>query len=918
MGQGVNGNFNNVFVELRRNNSAFYAFNNPVLAAGEPAYETDTNKLKIGNGITPYNSLPYFGVSVAAPGTVTSVNITGPGGALSSSGGPITTVGTLAIVWQGTSAQLVAGNGSLLSSIPGSLVGLSAGEVGFGSASNTLTGSNNLFYDATNVLLYVNGSSGAFPNTKFQAFDNVNSFTQINYQNLNSSSLASTDYVATADNGTNSTFFANFGINSSTFTDPTFTIGGFNAGYLYTAGGNQLLGTSTTNDIVFFTGGTLAANERFRINSTGNVSVSTGKLSLAASTTSYTALNFSTSGVAPTSPNNGDVYYTPATGFTFYTNDPANTNSLLTIGNSTNTLAIFSDNGPNIYIYTPTATSNLTLSVGGTIPNYQIDPSGGHTWQTSAQSGGTPVAPYRFLITARTNQSASTEQRQYQFNMSSTQFATGALALQRGMLINNPTYSFVGASTITQACTVAIFGAPVTGTNSTVTTAIGLLIQSAGVATFGPVGTSYGAFINAQTGAATNWALGLSGNLSITGTQTISGGINNVTITPPTTSATLTLITGSTLTTAGAFNLTLTTTGASTPTFPSGVGTLAYLSGVNNWAPTARTSGAIAAFTFTAPADTGQTASTSIPGWNYIGGSRQWNTGAIASQVENSWSQTIYTAVAASTITTAVGNDFYAPLASTNITITNNYAIRTNGNTQNLVGTVTNGIIIRDLVGTSTNGAFYIGVTPSATNYAMRGDASGNTFLNGGQVFIGVSGTSKFTFGASLTIADAYNIIVGTTAGTQFGQSLGKISFYGATPIVQPVAATDLGTVLSSLGLRVAGTAYPITTSGSVILTGNFTTGNIQSGYVAKAAIYTIAITDYMIDCTGTFTVTLPTAVGNAGRIFVVRNASTGTITIACNGAQTINGVTTKTLSVQYTGFQLMSDGANFTIIASF
>lgn len=53
--------------------------------------------------------------------------------------------------------------------------------------------------------------------------------------------------------------------------------------------------------------------------------------------------------------------------------------------------------------------------------------------------------------------------------------------------------------------------------------------------------------------------------------------INKVTITAPTTSATLTLVTGSTLVTAGAFSLTLTTTAATVATFPTGTITLAAL-----------------------------------------------------------------------------------------------------------------------------------------------------------------------------------------------------------------------------------------------------------------------------------------------------------------------------------------------------
>ena len=79
------------------------------------------------------------------------------------------------------------------------------------------------------------------------------------------------------------------------------------------------------------------------------------------------------------------------------------------------------------------------------------------------------------------------------------------------------------------------------------------------------------------------------------------------------------------------------------------------------------------------------------------------------------------------------------------------------------------------------------------------------------------------TLAGDLTIS-THNIITDTTTGTQIGTATGqKLGFFGATPVIQPVAGTDLGTVLSSLGLRAAGTAYPITTSGAVQLTGGVT-----------------------------------------------------------------------------------------------
>lgn len=47
-------------IKLRRDTSANFTSKNPVLGVGEPAYETDTKKLKIGDGTTAYTQLEYF------------------------------------------------------------------------------------------------------------------------------------------------------------------------------------------------------------------------------------------------------------------------------------------------------------------------------------------------------------------------------------------------------------------------------------------------------------------------------------------------------------------------------------------------------------------------------------------------------------------------------------------------------------------------------------------------------------------------------------------------------------------------------------------------------------------------------------------------------------------------------------------
>ena len=62
-------------IKLRRDTAANFTSANPVLGVGEPAYETDTKKLKIGDGTTAYTQLEYFS---AGGGGSTNISATLP------------------------------------------------------------------------------------------------------------------------------------------------------------------------------------------------------------------------------------------------------------------------------------------------------------------------------------------------------------------------------------------------------------------------------------------------------------------------------------------------------------------------------------------------------------------------------------------------------------------------------------------------------------------------------------------------------------------------------------------------------------------------------------------------------------------------------------------------------------------------
>ena len=46
--------------QVRRDTAANWTSNDPTLADGEFGYETDTNKLKVGDGSTAWSSLAYY------------------------------------------------------------------------------------------------------------------------------------------------------------------------------------------------------------------------------------------------------------------------------------------------------------------------------------------------------------------------------------------------------------------------------------------------------------------------------------------------------------------------------------------------------------------------------------------------------------------------------------------------------------------------------------------------------------------------------------------------------------------------------------------------------------------------------------------------------------------------------------------
>ena len=61
-------------IQIRRDISAKWALNNPILLEGEIGYETNTSYIKIGDGVTPWNDLSYWTGGVTGAGLIVKEN----------------------------------------------------------------------------------------------------------------------------------------------------------------------------------------------------------------------------------------------------------------------------------------------------------------------------------------------------------------------------------------------------------------------------------------------------------------------------------------------------------------------------------------------------------------------------------------------------------------------------------------------------------------------------------------------------------------------------------------------------------------------------------------------------------------------------------------------------------------------------
>jgi hypothetical protein len=135
-------------------------------------------------------------------------------------------------------------------------------------------GSDTFDVDAPEKVLIQAGTTNSY--NLLIAKGERNGYLQFNIQNNSGQGQASTDIVATANNGTETTNYVNLGINGGGYNSANNILSGPNNGYLFSAGQDFIVGnTAASKSLILFTGGITSSNERMRITSAGKVGIAT-------------------------------------------------------------------------------------------------------------------------------------------------------------------------------------------------------------------------------------------------------------------------------------------------------------------------------------------------------------------------------------------------------------------------------------------------------------------------------------------------------------------------------------------------------------------------------------------------------------------------------------------------------------------
>jgi hypothetical protein len=156
----------------------------------------------------------------------------------------------------------------------------------------------------------------------------------------------------------------------------------------------------------------------------------------------------------------------------------------------------------------------------------------------------------------------------------------------------------------------------------------------------------------------------------------------------------------------------------------------------------------------------------------------------------------------------------------------------------------------------------------------------------------------------------------GTSSNYGAGRSIVAVSDATLLPTTTPSGGIILWSDAGVLKWKgTSGTVYDLSASGGG-----------GGGFVGVAPIasktgnYTLTGSDYTITAdtsAGSFTVTLPAAAAASGQVYNIKkvDSSSNTVTVAGDGAETVDGSNTQVIAVQYASLQVQSNGYEWWIL---
>jgi hypothetical protein len=691
----------------------------------------------------------------------------------------------------------------------------SAGNVGIGSTSFSANPEALLVYQNNPTSFNVIGGKG-----------NLNNYLQLNIQNQNSGSNASSDVVATADNGNETVNYVDLGINSSVYNTSALTGGPDNA-YLYSAANDFIIGNSTAGkNLIFFTGGTATTNEGMRINPTGNVGIG----------------------------NSNPAYKLDVNG-AIHTGTGSSTGGSVVFSNSTNANAATITSGVTSAAYTLT----LPTAQGAANTVLSNDGAGNLSWNTVAGAAGAWTTTGNAGTNPATNFFGTTDNESLVFK------ANNQLSGKIDLALNNSLFGYqAGQASTGNNNTFIGYQSGYANTTGLSNTSVGSNAMVANLGGGNNTALGYGA-LKANTTGASNTALGAAAGVTNTtgadntfignGADATGSGLSNATAI------------GYNAKAAVSNSFILGATGATAPNVGVGVNTFSA------------NPEALLVY---------QNSSSSV---NVIGGKGNLNN-YLQLNIQNLNSGNNASSDVVATADNGSESANYVDLGINSSTY--NTSALTGGANNAYLYSAANDFII----GNSTaakNLIFFTGGT-ATTNEAMRITGTGS---------IGIGTTTP---GNKLEI----NSGTGGASGLRLKElPSGGVLFMSATADVSQ-NNNNLFFDATNYRLGVAAGSTPAST----LQVG----GSLGMAITTKTANYTASGSDYTILCNNTstpITISLPTAVGCAGRIYVIKKISAAGNTVTVDGylAETIDGNTTYVLTPQYSTVTIQSDGTSWWVL---